>query len=148
VQDPGNVGAIIRAAEACGATGALAGEGTADPFGWKALRGAMGSTFRLPVAREPLERIVDRARAAAIRLFAATPRGGKPLPECDLRGPAAVLLGGEGPGLPAALFDAADERMTIPMKPTVESLNVSVAAALILYEASRQRRADGRHVSV
>jgi TrmH family RNA methyltransferase len=141
VQDPGNVGAIIRTAEACGATGAVAGDGTADPFGWKALRGAMGSTFRLPVAREPLHRIVDRARADRIRLLAAIPRGGTPLPECDLRGPAAILLGGEGAGLPEALFQSAGETITIPMKPAVESLNVSIAAALVLYEASRQRAA-------
>jgi TrmH family RNA methyltransferase len=140
VQDPGNVGSIVRAAEACGATGIVAGEGTADPYAWKSLRGAMGSTFRLPVAsRVPL---VDAARAArerGMRVFAAVPRDGQPLPEADLRQPSAILLGGEGAGLPEPLVREADARLSIPMRRPVESLNVAVAAALIAYEASRQR---------
>ena len=140
VQDPGNVGAIIRAAEACGATGVVAGEGTADPFGWKALRGAMGSTFRLPVASgQTLADAVGSARAAGLRVFATAARDGTPLAACDLRGPSAILFGGEGAGLPQDLLDASDERLTIPMRPPVESLNVAIAAALVLYEAARQR---------
>lgn len=139
VQDPGNVGAIVRAAEACGATGVIAGMFTADPFAWKALRGAMGSTFRLPVAREPLDAALATARAAGARVYATLPRGGTPLPECDLRGPVAILLGSEGAGLPAAWLEAADGRLTVPMRGQVESLNVAIAAALIVYEASRQR---------
>lgn len=138
-QDPGNVGAAIRAAEACGATGAITSARTANPFAWKALRGAMGSTFRLPLVREPLDLALETARAARTRVVATIPRGGTPLPECDLRGPVAILLGGEGAGLPAAWLDAADGRLTIPMRGKVESLNVAIAAALILYEASRQR---------
>jgi TrmH family RNA methyltransferase len=145
VQDPGNVGAVIRAAEGGGATGVVSGGSTADPFGWKALRGAMGSAFRLPVlAGQPVAEMLDRARAAGLRVFAATARDGTPLPDCDLRGPAAVVFGGEGAGLPQALVDAADERLTIPMRSPVESLNVAVAAALAVYEASRQRRPDER----
>jgi TrmH family RNA methyltransferase len=140
VQDPGNVGAIIRAAEGCGATGIVAGSGTADPFGWKALRGAMGSTLRLPVAtRQSLAEAVEQARGDGVRVLAAAARNGTPLPGCDLRGPCAILLGGEGTGLAEELVAAADERVTIPMRAPVESLNVAVAAALILYEASRQR---------
>ena len=140
VQDPGNVGAIVRAAEGCGATGLVATLGTADPFGWKALRGGMGSTFRLPIAtKQPLEAAVNRARAAGLRVIAATARGGTPLPACDLGGDCAVLLGSEGAGLPEALVDAADARVTIPMRAPVESLNVAIAAALVLYEAARQR---------
>jgi TrmH family RNA methyltransferase len=140
VQDPGNVGAIVRAAEACGATGIVAGNGTADPFGWKALRGGMGSTLRLPIAvGQSLAEAVARARAAGLRVFATAARNGTPLPKCDLRGPSAILLGGEGQGLPEELSALADDRVTIPMRPPVESLNVAVAAALVLYEASRQR---------
>jgi TrmH family RNA methyltransferase len=139
VQDPGNVGAIVRAAEACGATGVVTGAATADPFGWKALRGAMGSTFRLPLASARIEDALETARAQGIRVFATMPRGGTPLPACDLRGPSAILLGGEGGGLPKAWLDAADDRLTIPMRGRVESLNVAIAAALVLYEASRQR---------
>jgi TrmH family RNA methyltransferase len=152
VQDPGNVGAIVRAAEGCGATGLVLTFGTADPFGWKALRGAMGSTFRLPIAMNlSLETAVSGARTAGLHVIATTARGGTPLPECDLRPDCAVLLGGEGPGLPEALVDAADERVTIPMRPPVESLNVAIAAAVVVYEAARQRTAaPGRspHVAV
>lgn len=143
IQDPGNVGAIIRTAEACGATGVVADPAGADPFGWKALRGAMGSTFRLPVARHTLADAVTGARAHGLRILATVPRGGTPLPACDMRGPAAILLGGEGAGLGSTALEAADELITIPMRSPVESLNVAVAAALVLYEAARQR-ADAR----
>ena len=140
VQDPGNVGAIIRAAEACGATGVIVAGGSADPFGWKALRGSMGSTLRLPVAyTDSLIQAVDAAHAAGIRVFAAIPREGTRLADCDLRGPSAVILGGEGPGLSDPLLKRTDQRLTIPMQHPVESLNVAVAAAIVLYEAARQR---------
>jgi TrmH family RNA methyltransferase len=140
VQDPGNVGAIIRAAEGCGATGIVITTGAADPFSWKALRGGMGSTFRLPIASgQSLDAAVEHARAAGLRVIATTARTGTPLPDSDLRPGCAILLGGEGPGLPAAIVDAADERVTIPMQAPVESLNVAIAAALVLYEAARQR---------
>jgi TrmH family RNA methyltransferase len=144
VQDPGNVGATIRAAEGCGATGVVCSEAAADPFSWKALRGAMGSAFRLPVvAKQPVETAIARARARGLRVVATTARDGKLLPECDLRGPVAILFGSEGRGLADTLVGAADYRMTIPMQPPVESLNVAVSAALVLYEATRQRR--GHH---
>lgn len=140
VQDPGNVGAIVRAAEAFGATGIVTGESTADPWGWKALRGSMGSTFRLPiVAHEPLAAAAARARAHGVRVLATVPHGGTPLSQTDLRAPAAILLGGEGAGIVDELLAAADERLSIPMRDPVESLNVAVAAALIVYEAARQR---------
>ena len=141
VQDPGNVGAAIRTAEGCGATGVVCCGATADPFGWKALRGAMGSAFRLPVAaREPVAEVIAQARAGGIHVFAATARDGTPPSDCDLRQPAAILFGSEGRGLPEHLVASADARMTIPMHPPVESLNVAVAAAIVLYEAARQRR--------
>ncbi len=140
VQDPGNIGAIVRTAEASGATGVVTSRGSADPFGWKALRGAMGSTFRLPVAaRHDLAEVADRARRLGVRLLAAVPRGGTDLRRADLRAPCAILVGGEGPGLAPALVGTADEHLTIPMQPPVESFNVAIAAAIILYEASRQR---------
>ena len=142
VQDPGNVGAIVRTAEGCGATGLIVTAGTSDPFSWKALRGGMGSTFRLPIASvvSP-DDAVRLARSSGLRVIAATARGGTPLPACNLRGDCAILLGSEGPGLPAAIVEAADERMTIPMRAPVESLNVAIAAALVVYEAARQRTA-------
>jgi RNA methyltransferase, TrmH family len=139
LQDPGNVGAIVRAAAAFGAAGVVAIEGTANPFSWKALRGAMGGTFRLPVAaRGSASEVVAAAHAHGVRLVAAVPRGGTPLPRLELRGPTAIVLGGEGAGVSSAILAAADESLTIPMRAPVESLNVAVAAALVLYEAARQ----------
>jgi TrmH family RNA methyltransferase len=140
VQDPGNVGAIVRAADACGATGIVTGHGSADAFGWKALRGSMGSAFRVPIAvRQSLAEAARTARDRGVRVLAAVPRDGEALPQSDLRGPLAVLLGGEGAGLSDALVSLASGRLTIPMRPPVESLNVATAAALIAYEARRQR---------
>ena len=140
VQDPGNVGAIVRTAEASGATGVVTSGGSADPFGWKALRGSMGSTFRLPVAaKHDLAAVVARARASGLKLVAMVPRGGADPATVDLRVPCAILLGGEGAGLARELAAIADEPVTIPMRPPVESLNVAIAAAIILYESSRQR---------
>ena len=140
IQDAGNVGAIIRAADGCAATGIIATGGTADPFGWKALRGAMGSTFRLPIAiHQPLAPTVDDLKQRGLTVVAAVPRGGTPLPEARLRGAIAVVLGGEGAGLADEVVAAADAQVTIPMRPPVESFNVAMTAALILYEAARQR---------
>ena len=140
IQDPGNLGAIVRAAEAGGATGVIAAGVSADPFGWKALRGSMGSALRLPVDRvaDPAA-AVDEARRRRCRIVATVPRAGRTLFEVDLTGPTAVLIGGEGPGLTDALIASADERITIPMQAPVESLNAAVTAALVVYEARRQR---------
>ena len=140
VQDPGNVGAIVRVAEAGGATGVVMAGRSADPFGWKALRGSMGSALRIPVAvREHADQAVRQARDRACRIVATTPRGGRSLVDAALRGPVAILIGGEGAGLAPALVDAADERVTLPMEAPVESLNAAVTAALLVYEARRQR---------
>jgi TrmH family RNA methyltransferase len=146
IQDPGNLGAMIRAADAAGATGVVACGASADPFGWKALRGAMGSAFRLPIAQADLETTLRVARAARIRLVAAVPRFGQPLFETDLSAPTVFLLGTEGAGLPLGLLQQMDETVTIPMRPPVESLNVAVAAALLFYEAMRQRTKLGSRV--
>jgi TrmH family RNA methyltransferase len=139
VQDPGNLGAMIRAAEAAGATGLVACGASADPFGWKALRGSMGSAFRLPVARAEAEDALAAAAAAGLQILAAVPRVGHPLFETDLRPPTAFVLGGEGAGLALGLLEQTDGSVSIPMRAPVESLNVAVAAALLFYEALRQR---------
>jgi TrmH family RNA methyltransferase len=140
VQDPGNLGAITRVAEAAGASGLIAAGHSADPLGWKALRGSMGSALRLPiVSRDSVDDAVAEARRHRCRIVATLPRGGTSLTASDLRAPVAILIGGEGHGLPAGLIDAADVRVTIPMEPPVESLNAAVTAALVAYEARRQR---------
>lgn len=140
LQDPGNAGAIVRSAAAAGATGVVLDESSADPWGWKALRASMGSAFRIPVLRSrALATLVDEWRRAGIRIVAAAPRGGTSMYDTDLRAPTAILLGGEGAGLPDDLVAAADTRVSIPMHGAIESLNAAVAAAVLLYEAQRQR---------
>jgi RNA methyltransferase, TrmH family len=144
VQDPGNIGAIIRVAEAAGATGVVAAGHSADPFGPKALRGSMGSAFRLPVATAQSGDAIRAARARGCVVQAAVTRGGRSLFELDLTRPSAILIGSEGAGLRPAMTELADERFTIPMHPPVESLNAAVSAALVLYEARRQRQNAAR----
>jgi TrmH family RNA methyltransferase len=140
MQDPGNVGSLIRSAEAGGATGVVISGESADPWGWKALRAAMGSTFRLPVvvARDS-SNVCDELRARGAKLIATMPRDATPMHEIDLCQSTAILLGGEGPGLSNEIVSKADARVSIPMNAAIESLNVSVSAALLVYEARRQR---------
>ncbi|MEW5980794.1 MAG: RNA methyltransferase [Acidobacteriota bacterium] len=141
VQDPGNVGAIVRAADAAAATGVVAVGPTADPFGWKALRGAMGSAFRLPVAVETDWSVVrDQARSLGLRLVGLVPRDGVSLYDADLEHPALVVAGAEGSGLAAGVASDLEVCITISMRSAVESLNVAVAVGITLFEAGRQRR--------
>jgi RNA methyltransferase, TrmH family len=139
VQDPGNVGAAIRSADGLGASGVLCIDRTADPGGWRALRGAMGSTFRLPVARARLAEVLRQAGRHSIRVAATSVAGGAPAAGVSLSPPLLLLLGNEGAGLPAAAVEHASMHVTIPMRPGISSLNVAVTAALLLYEAARQR---------
>lgn len=139
VQDPGNVGAVVRAADALGATGVATVGRSADPGGWKALRGSMGSVFRLPIARADLQALLAEAARLQVPVLAAVPRGGRPPSDADLTRPAVLLLGHEGMGLPDGIVRQAEMRISLPMKSGVESINVSVAAALLIDEARRQR---------
>jgi RNA methyltransferase, TrmH family len=141
VQNPGNLGGLLRTAEAAGATGAYLTDGCADPFSWKALRGSMGSAFRLPhVRRLPLADALRRLAAHGVTIAAAA-LPGTPCDAVDLRGPLAIVLGPEGAGLPDDVAAGADLRLAVPMQAPVESLNVGVAAGVLLFEAARQRRA-------
>jgi TrmH family RNA methyltransferase len=140
VQDPGNLGALIRAAEAGGVTGVIVSGASAHPFSWKALRGSMGSAIRVPVAKAAeLGMIVDCIQAAGTRTIASVPRGGRAPEEIDWTGSIALLLGGEGQGLPDDVAAQCDDRVTIPMAAGVESLNVAVAGGILIYAARRQR---------
>ena len=139
VQDPGNVGSVIRSADALGASGVLALDATANPAGWKALRGAMGSTFRIPVAVSSVADALAAAGAAAWQILATVAQTGQPAHTVDLRRPSLLLLGSEGSGLDQAIVERATNRVSIPMRPGVNSLNVAATAALLLYEARRQR---------
>ena len=140
VQDPGNMGAIVRVAEAGGATGVLAAGISASPFSWKAVRGSMGSVLRLPVAAGiGSEGLLACMTDAGLRTIAAVPRDGRAPDHIDWTGSVGLMIGGEGPGLSDSLIERCDARVTIPMSPPVESLNVAVAAAILIYAARRQR---------
>jgi len=138
IQDPGNAGTILRAAEAFGATGALFVKGSVSPYNPKALRASAGSVFRLPILTgvDP-----DLARAALeqkrVDVYSAVPRGGKSLIELDLTRGIALVVGSEARGVSTRLRSAALD-VRIPTA-GVESLNAAMAAGIILYEASRQR---------
>jgi TrmH family RNA methyltransferase len=141
IQNPGNVGGLLRSAEAAGATFAYLAEGTADPLSWKALRGSMGSAFRLPHLRvEKAEATVQQLRAEGLQIVATVASGGEPYTRARFDRPTALVFGGEGPGLSEAMLRHADARVTIPLRPPVESLNVGVAAGILLFEAARQRQ--------
>lgn len=140
VQDPGNVGTILRSAEAFGATGAVATRGTADPWSPKALRASAGSALRLPVLRGmAIPVLLAQLKMAKVRIYAASSAPVRDGANADLREPAAIFVGNEGSGVPAEIERAADAIISIPMAAAVESLNAGVAASLVLYEAARQR---------
>ena len=147
VQDPGNVGTILRSAEAFGATGAVSARGTADPWSPKALRASAGSALRLPVLRGiAIPVLLAQLKMAKLKIYAASSARAAGWNETDLREPAAIFVGNESSGVPAEIERTADALISIPMAETVESLNAGVAASLILYEAARQRSAvaEGR----
>lgn len=138
VQDPGNVGALIRVAHAAGFDGVIATGTTADPWAWKALRGSMGSTLHVAVVvQRDADAILEILRARGFRLLATLPRGGRAIEAADLAQPLALLVGGEGAGLPHRLLQIADARISLPMAETVESLNVAVAAGVLAYDVRR-----------
>ena len=140
VQDPGNLGSLIRAVEAGGATGMLVCGASANPFSWKALRGSMGSALRLPVAHGLTARdAIGYATRFGSRTVAAVPTDGEAPEAVDWSGRLLLMLGGEGGGLDAEIIGHCEERVTIPMTPPVESLNVAVAGGILVYAARRQR---------
>jgi RNA methyltransferase, TrmH family len=151
VQDPGNVGTILRTAAAFGATGAATAasgiSGTANPFSPKALRASTGAALHLPIlAGISLSILLAQLKVAGIRTLASSvhePRPGEQPPlapwEVDWCQPAALLVGNEGAGLPEEVERSADARIRIPMASGIESLNAAAAAAVIFYEAARQR---------
>jgi TrmH family RNA methyltransferase len=140
VQDPGNLGTILRSAEAFGAGGVLLGEGTVSPFNSKVVRASAGSVFRIPIVQTKLPEILDQMRELGLRLIATSSHKGTPLDQATLTGPLAVFIGSEGAGLPRDLLAEMTEIVAIPHSPSVESLNAGVAASIVLYEAARQRK--------
>jgi TrmH family RNA methyltransferase len=143
VQDPGNVGTILRSAEAFGATGAIASRGTADPWSPKSVRASAGSALRLPVLRGiAVPILLAQLRVAQVRVYSASSKTQKPRGGADLREASAIFIGSEGHGLPAEVEHASDAQISVPMSEAVESLNAAVAASIVLYEAARQRKSS------
>jgi TrmH family RNA methyltransferase len=140
VQDPGNLGTLMRAADAFGADAVAILGGGVPAWNPKAVRASAGAVFHLPVASqvEP-EALVTGCRARGLRMVATAARSRLAPAAADLRGPLCLLIGGEGSGLPRDLQRAAEITVAIPMRRNVESLNAAVAAAIVLYEAARQR---------
>jgi TrmH family RNA methyltransferase len=144
LQDPGNLGTILRSAEAFGSAGVVLGEGTVSPFNSKVIRASAGSLFRLPVivakTAGGLESISGKLRQEGVRLIATSSHKGTALDQARLTGPSAIFIGSEGAGLPRGLMAQVDELIAIPHTAQVESLNAGVAGSIVLYEAARQRR--------
>jgi len=144
VQDPGNLGTILRSAEAFGATGVLIGDRTVSPWNPKVIRGSSGSVFRLPVVKVDWNEAIEQLKAINVRIFATSSHKGQPLHQIDLSGPAIVIVGSEGAGVPRELLAAVDGTLAIPHSPRVESLNAGNAASIVMYEAARQRQHPAR----
>ena len=141
VQDPGNLGTILRSLEAFGGAACLLAENTVSPFNPKAARASAGSLFRVPVFRRlKLDEILRACKRHRLRTVALAPRGDRALGEIDLRGGVALFIGQEASGLPNEILKQADVVAEIPLAAPVESLNAAMAATLALYEAARQRR--------
>lgn len=141
LQDPGNVGTLLRSAEAFVANGVFLLAGTASPWNPKALRASAGSAFRVPAIHASEAEALDLLARHNIPAIAAVARAGTPVNKAPLAGPFALLIGNEGAGLSESLLAAAARRITIPMLGNIESLNAAIAGSLLLYEASRQRAA-------
>lgn len=140
LQDPGNLGTIVRTGEGAGITGVILTAGTVDLFNPKVIRATMGSIYRVPfVCEENTELAVKKLRGHGISVFACHLEGKTYYDNVSFAGPSAFLIGNEGRGLTAASAALADLYLKIPMEGRVESLNASIAAALVMYEAHRQR---------
>jgi len=156
VQDPGNLGTILRSAEAFGATGVVSLPGTVSAWNPKAVRASAGSVFRVPLMTANEKDCSERLREAGVRVLATTSHAAQPANLVDMAGPIALVIGNEGNGVADDLIARADAKVTIPCPGPVESLNAAVAASVLLYEAARQRglphpfsgtvRRDGKRV--
>jgi TrmH family RNA methyltransferase len=147
LQDPGNLGTILRSAEAFGSAGVVLGESTVSPLNSKVVRASAGSVFRLPVIHghgksgtAKLEEVSEKLRAKGVRLIATSSHKGTPLDQADLKSAVAIFFGNEGAGLSREVMARMDEVVAIPHTAQVESLNAGVAASIVLYEAARQRK--------
>jgi TrmH family RNA methyltransferase len=142
IEKPGNLGAVLRIADAAGASGVIVTDTGADPFNPNVIRSSTGTLFSVPLAMASLEETVAWCHSREMTIFAADPTGGDSLWDADLTRPCSLLVGSEHAGLSDAARSSADHLVTIPMRGTADSLNVSVSVAILVYEALRQRRSS------
>ncbi len=148
LQDPGNLGLILRVADAGGVAGVVLSRKTIDPYNPKAVRASMGSLFRVPVLTgQDMGECLSKLRSRGYQIWATALRGKPSFWEVKFSLPTAVLFGQEGCGLPDFLTEAAGASFSIPMSPQMESLNVAIASALVVYEAFRQAQGIREHGS-
>ena len=141
IQDPGNLGTILRSAEAFGATGVVSLPGTVSAWNPKAVRASAGSVFRVPLLAVSERECLEELHEAGVKILATTVHAAQPAELVNMTGPVALVIGNEGNGVAEELAAKADARITIPCPGPVESLNAAVAASVLLYEAARQRAA-------
>lgn len=139
IQDPANLGTMLRSAAAFGLSALIALDGTVDPWNAKVVRGSAGASFRLPVARATSDDLLAWRLEAGVRLLAAEP-GGTPVRQVDASPPWALTIGNEGAGLRPAIQEAADVTVGVPIEPGFDSLNAGMAATVLCYELSRAKR--------
>ena len=141
VQDPGNLGTMVRTGEGAGITGVVMNRTTVDLFNPKTIRSTMGSIYRVPfVVADDLEQTLQMLKKRGVRLYAAHLKGQKQYDAFDYTGATGFLIGNEGNGLSDEIANAADSYIRIPMEGQVESLNAAISASLLMYECNRQRR--------
>ncbi|MNI36959.1 23S rRNA (uridine(2479)-2'-O)-methyltransferase [compost metagenome] len=139
IQDPGNLGTIIRSADAVGAHGVILGAGTVDLYNPKTIRSTMGSLFHLPIIEADLMELLPLAREKGIGLVTTSLQAKRSCYEADLTQPTWLIMGNEAKGVSAKVAELSDVQVIIPMQGQAESLNVAMAATVLLFEASRQR---------
>lgn len=133
VQDPGNIGTIIRTADAAGMDAVVLGKGTVDCYNPKTLRSAQGSHFHIPIIRKDLAPFIDEIKQRNIKVFGTSLQDAKPLSKIDKQEKFAVIVGNEGAGIQQQLLEKTDENIIIPIYGKAESLNVAVATGILLY---------------
>ena len=140
IQDPGNLGTMVRTAEGAGVDGIIMTKGTVDIYNPKTIRSTMGSVYRMPfIYTDDLLGVMKQLQEKEVKLYAAHLKGNQFYHQLDYKGATAFLIGNEGNGLKDETADAADVYMKIPMEGKVESLNAAVASVILMYEAARQR---------
>jgi RNA methyltransferase, TrmH family len=145
LQDPGNLGTLVRSAEAFGASGLVSLPGTVSAWNPKAVRASAGSVFRVPVLPASVEECFRTLRDHQVAIWATRAREAESAEQVDLRGPIALVIGNEGNGVPEEIAAQAVGAVTIPCPGPVESLNAAMAASVLLYEAERQRATSDCH---